>query len=102
RRPVDWLKEAIANHGDIFSADVATWSMVVINHPAYIRHVLVENAKNYADKGPLLAAGELLIGRSLGTLPTGPEWQYHRKLANPAFHREHLDAWAELISSIIR
>ena len=69
---------------------------VLLNHPDYIKHVLVTNHQNYG-KGRLnrQILGPVL-GRGLLT-SEGAFWRRQRRIAAPAFHHKRLAALADIM-----
>ena len=62
--------------------------MYVVNHPDYVREILVANQGNFI-KSRALQRAKILLGEGLLT----SEGQHHlrqRRLVQPAFHRERL------------
>ena len=64
-----------------------------INNPEYIEDVLVNNARKF-HKGPVLQANKGVFGEGLLT-SEGNFWLRQRRLAQPAFHRARIAAYAE-------
>ncbi|WP_394824355.1 cytochrome P450 [Pendulispora albinea] len=85
--------DAAREHGDVVRFDFAPYTYVMLNSPETIKHVLVDNAKNYV-KGVNYKALQLVLGQGLVT-SEGDFWRRQRKLAQPAFHRERLATFVE-------
>src|SRR3954470_15034181 len=72
-------------------------SVYLLTHPDAVEHVLVRNHRNYRKpdffNGPV---GEL-AGEGLVT-SEGDTWRTHRKLIQPAFHRERLAGLGALMA----
>src|SRR5207237_6920893 len=64
-----------------------------INHPAYVRQVLVVDHAKYA-KSRALERARKLLGDGLLTVD-GPDHQRKRRLVQPAFHRAQVHGYAE-------
>ena len=63
----------------------------LLNHPDYIEYVLVRNNRNFIkSKGVRYSLG--FLGEGLLT-SEGSFWRRQRRLAQPAFHREHVSAY---------
>jgi cytochrome P450 len=70
--------------------------MYLVNHPDYVREILVANQGNFI-KSRGLRRAKLLLGEGLLT----SEGQHHlrqRRLVQPAFHRERLAGYASAMS----
>jgi cytochrome P450 len=85
--------ERLAKLGDVASCRVLWLRLYVLNHPEWVKHVLVDNARNYV-KGQALSVARPLLGNGLLTAE-GELWKKNRRLAQPAFHRERLAALVE-------
>jgi len=64
-----------------------------VNHPDYIEEVLVNQARKFI-KGRILRANKGVFGNGLLT-SEGDFWLRQRRLAQPAFHRARIAAYAE-------
>src|ERR1039457_6639387 len=85
RDPVEFLRSGIHDRGDIYRFRLLGLPIVVVNHPDYVRHVLVEGGESY-DKDvilfkivrPVLRQG--LIGNADVEL-----WRRQRRMMAPHF-----------------
>jgi cytochrome P450 len=92
RRRLPFLIESAARHGDIVFFRVGNERIYLFNHPDLIRDVLVTNQKNFTKSRALVRAKKVL-GEGLLT----SEGEFHlrqRRLAQPAFHRDRIAAYA--------
>ncbi len=70
--------------------------MMIITDPDYVKHILQDNNRNYRksfSNEPL----KLLLGKGLIT-SEGDFWRKQRRLIQPAFHRERLAAFAQIMT----
>ena len=70
--------------------------MMIITDPDYVKHILQDNNRNYRksfSNEPL----KLLLGQGLVT-SEGDFWRKQRRLIQPAFHRERLAAFAQIMT----
>ncbi len=67
----------------------------LISHPDYIKHVLVDNQRNYLKQGR--APQRLIFGQSVGMLQ-GAAHRRERRLLQPAFHRTRIAAYGRIMS----
>ncbi|MCK6545934.1 cytochrome P450 [Myxococcota bacterium] len=93
RDPLRIIPELIRAHGDVARIRFFWVDYHVVNHPEGVHRVLVENHKNYV-KSRNYAGLKVLLGQGLLTAE-GEHWRRARKLAQPAFHRERLQGFAE-------
>lgn len=85
-------------YGDIVHYRADAWSMILINHPNYIKHVLQDNPQNYTKAGtPDLLMLKPMLGSGLMT-SEGESWAQQRHLLQPGFHRERIDAFGTLMT----
>ncbi len=89
--PLARVRELRARHGGfVLLGPLGLRSLYLVTDPAAVRHVLLDNYKNYR-KGlnarrlrPVLGTGSLLL--------EGEPWRRRRKLVQPAFHRGKIAA----------
>jgi cytochrome P450 len=94
--PLRFLIKAAREHGDLVYFKVASQNMYLVNHPDYVREILVTNQSNFI-KSRGLQRAKVLLGEGLLT----SEGQLHlrqRRLVQPAFHRERLAGYASAMS----
>jgi cytochrome P450 len=63
----------------------------VINHPDWVRRVLVSNHRNYT-KGVGIERVRVLLGNGLMT-SEGERWRRQRRMLQPGFHRPRIEAF---------
>lgn len=95
--PLRIIPELIRDHGDLARIRFFWVNYHVVNHPDGVRRVLVENHKNYV-KSRNYVGLKVLLGQGLLTAE-GEHWRRERKLAQPAFHRERLQGFADTMIS---
>lgn len=91
--PLGLMSGAIAEHGNVIELKFGPFRYVVVNEPAAVKHVLVDNPKNYT-KSRNYKGLKLILGEGLVT-SEGEHWRRQRKLAQPAFHREKLAGFCD-------
>jgi cytochrome P450 len=85
------------DHGDIAHYHLAGQDMFLLSHPDFVKDVLVTNAAKFF-KGRGFEKAKRLFGEGLLT----SEGEFHtrqRRLAQPAFHRQRIASYGDLISS---
>jgi cytochrome P450 len=91
-----FLVRAAAEHGDIVHFKIGPQHTYLLNDPDYIKDVLVTHNKSFA-KGRGLERAKRILGEGLLT----SEGEFHRRqrrLAQPAFHRQRIAAYADLMA----
>src|ERR1041384_4129129 len=96
RDPLKFLSGIATEHGDIVHFKLGPQDMYLLNNPIYIRDVLVTNSRNF-EKSRGLQMAKKFLGESLLT----SEGEFHRRqrrLAQPAFHRQRINAYGEVMA----
>lgn len=96
RDPLNYFLSITRQYGDIVCYRPAPDTAFLINHPDYIRHVLVDNQRNYSKDTYSNQAFKKAIGEGLINLE-GEAWLRRRRLMQPAFHSDRLAALDEMI-----
>ena len=97
--PLQFLAELQKCYGDIAQFRLATWPIVFISHPDYIKHVLQDNHRNYDKDVLFFQLGRSIAGNGLVTTVGGDGWLRQRRLVQPAFHRQRIAALGTLMTS---
>ncbi|MDQ3855212.1 MAG: cytochrome P450 [Chloroflexota bacterium] len=95
RRPTTYLTRLAREHGDVAEFRVTGQRMVLLNHPDYVRDVLVTHHRSFV-KGRALERAKELLGEGLLT----SEGEFHlrqRRLVQPAFHRQRVAAYGAVM-----
>ena len=95
RGPLPFFQNLAAQYGDISHFKLGPQEAVFLNHPDYIKDVLVTNHQNFI-KGLALQRAKRLLGEGLLT----SEGEFHRRqrrLAQPGFHRARITSYAEVM-----
>ncbi|MEM1123060.1 MAG: cytochrome P450, partial [Bacteroidota bacterium] len=75
--------------GKTYENPVPFVRIIATSEPDFMRHVLQQNHRNYK-KGQSYDVLKLILGNGLVT-SNGQFWQKQRRLAQPAFHKKHLE-----------
>ncbi len=98
--PLDRLAETARTYGDLIRFGLGSQELILLNHPDYLRHVLVTHQDKYA-RTEVLHALRPLLGDGLFT--SDPEtWKAQRHLLQPAFHPRHLDPTVSVVHEEVR
>jgi len=93
--PLEFLTRCAHEYGDIARYRVVQVTSFLLNHPDYIKYVLVDNRRNFV-KGRVLRANRLLLGNGL-TTSEGDFWLQQRRLVQPAFHHQRVEAYGRIM-----
>ena len=87
-----WARE----YGDVFYYRAAWLHVYFLNHPDLIEEVLVRNPRNFR-KDRVVRNSRWFFGEGLLT-NEGDSWLRQRKLSAPAFHRERVSSYAQIMT----
>ncbi len=96
RAPAEFLREAQAEFGDVVRFSFGGKVAHLVSSPAGIRHVLQANSRNYTKNTPGIRRLKAILGEGLIT-SDGDFWRRQRRTMQPAFHRDRLQGFADLI-----
>jgi cytochrome P450 len=96
QNPLDYFTEIFHKYGDVVGMRIGNFRTFVIYHPDMIEEMLVNKARMY-HKGRILQANKFLFGEGLLT-SEGDFWLRQRRLSQPAFHRERINAYAAVMA----
>lgn len=98
--PVRFLSELVSHYGDIVHFNLLTIPLIVINHPEYIKRILLDNYANYDRDVLLYRIVKPVLRNGLLTNIGGESWLRQRRLIQPAFHRQRIAGLGTLITDI--
>ena len=96
RDAVGFLRRAAAEHGDIVHFTFGPQHVYLVNHPDLIHDVLVRYGRSF-QKGRALQRTKIVLGEGLLT-SEGELHKRQRRLAQPAFHRQRIGAYAAVMT----
>jgi len=94
------IGEAHDRHGDIFFCRTGPLRLWSVRDPAVLEHILVRDRNIWRKTGsPAYETLSELLGQGLVTAE-GDAWLKHRRLAQPAFHRERVMGFARTMARL--
>lgn len=96
RDPLSYLQSLAREYGDIVFFRLGPQDVFFLNHPDYVKDVLVTHNQNFK-KGRALQKSKRLLGEGLLT-SEGDFHRRQRRLAQPAFHRQRVASYATLMT----
>ena len=93
--PFGLVTEAARGHGDVILLVNRPVKVYLINHPEYIRDILVTHNKDFV-LGPIRRSMKLALGEGLLT----SEGDFHlnqRRLIQPAFHKQRIEGYGTIM-----
>jgi cytochrome P450 len=94
--PLGFFTTCAHEYGDIVHYRIANVHAYLLSHPDLIEYVLVKNSSNFI-KGRVFRANRILFGNGL-LISEGDFWRRQRRLAQPAFHRDRISAYATIMT----
>lgn len=93
------LLQRCANYGDISHFSILSYDIYVLNHPDFIKQVLVQtNSRSFSknqEKDPM----KVFFGNGLLT-SNGSYWLRQRRLMQPAFHRKLMADYGQIMTAV--
>src|ERR671939_474726 len=97
RAAVEFLQRLARDYGDIVYFRMGPQDAFFLNHPDYVKDVLVTHHQSFM-KGRALQRAKRLLGEGLLT----SEGEFHRRqrrLAQPAFHRQRIASYGAVMTT---
>ncbi|WP_369172888.1 cytochrome P450 [Streptomyces sp. R28] len=105
RNQLGFIQHAAAQ-GDIVRMRLGGIPMVLINHPDYFQHVLVDDHANYDKDNFLYRAVQTVFRGGLVSNPGGESWRVRRRMMQPSFNRgsivDFTSGMTELTGDLLR
>ncbi len=90
--PILLFQHLVEQYGDIVHYKIGWHHIVLLNHPDYIREVLVVQNDNFI-KERTVRRSKMLLGEGMITAE-GAQHRMQRQVAQPAFHRQRIPEYA--------
>jgi cytochrome P450 len=84
---IGFLAAALRANPDIVRIRLLGTPLIMVNHPDYVQHVLVDNHENYNKDTALFRAVRPVLRNGLIGAVGGELWHRQRRLMQPSFHR---------------
>jgi cytochrome P450 len=97
--PIAFNLRLYREYGDLVSYYVGPYIVHQIAHPDYARYVLQENYRNYT-RGVFYGGFKPIMGKGLLTTD-GDDWFYHRRIAQPSFHRPVIQSYLPRMTAAV-
>lgn len=97
RNPLNFFGGLTSEYGDVVCYRSAPDPAVLINHPDFVRHVLLDNNRNYDKATYSNMMFNKVIGEGLLT-SEGEVWRKQRRMMQPAFHHTRLEQLDRMIT----
>ncbi|MTE12570.1 cytochrome P450 [Nocardia aurantiaca] len=83
RDQLDFLSRGLERHGDVFEFRLLGLPMVLVNHPDYIRHILVDNSAGYDKNAVLFKIVRPVLRKGLIANADHELWLRQRRMIAP-------------------
>jgi cytochrome P450 len=96
RDPLKFFTRMAREYGDVVQFRAGPQRIFLLNHPDYVRDILVTHHERF-HKGRALQRAKRLLGEGLLT-SEGDFHRRQRRLAQPAFHRQRVNSYARVMT----
>jgi cytochrome P450 len=93
-----FLLDGRNRYGDVFRHDFGPLHFHLVAHPDHVRHVLLDNQRNYP-RSWYYDRLHVVVGEGLVTTE-GDAWRRLRRIVQPAFHRERIEALVKEMTNV--
>jgi cytochrome P450 len=93
--PIILFQHLAEEYGDIAHYKIGWHHILFLNHPEYVREILVVQNDNFI-KERTVQRTKMLLGKGMIT-SEGAEHRMQRQVAQPAFHRQRIPEYASLM-----
>jgi len=94
--PMDYMASLNQRLGDVVGVPILGNITYFVFHPDGIRHILLDNHRNYHKKTFNYELLYPLVGKGLLT-SNGDFWIRQRRLAQPAFHKQRIEVFTKMM-----
>ncbi len=94
--PLGFLRRMQAEHGDVVGLALGPMKTVLLSHPDYVEDILVTRNRLWLKDRFLQTTLKPVLGEGLLS-SEGDFWRRQRRLSQPAFHRERIASYGEIM-----
>ncbi len=98
KNPIEFLSQSVKNNGPVIKLNLAGKKYFMVQHPEYVKHVLVDHSKIYNKTGYKIVRA--FVGDALVT-SNGAGWVKKRRTISPVFHHQKLEGMVEAMNEEI-
>ena len=95
RDPLGFVTRVSADFGGVVPIRLGPYPTLLITDPAAIEEVLVTRNRDFRKSSAARRVG-VVVGNGL-LLSEGTVWREHRRVVQPAFHHDRVNAWGDLM-----
>jgi cytochrome P450 len=98
RGVLDFFTRCAAEYGDVTTVRFGLKRIILLTHPDHVEQVLVSGTHNFRKRFFGLALNRTLVGNGL-FISEGDFWRRQRRLVQPAFHKDRIAAYGEVMAT---
>lgn len=95
KNPLDFYTICHRQFGDILRYRILNVNVYLLSHPDWIAAAFGGDYHNFT-KGRVMRANRMMLGNGL-IINEGDNWMHQRRLVQPAFHRDRIPAYADVM-----
>ena len=96
RDMLGFFAKSVQDYGDVVSLRLAGFPVCLLNHPDHFEYVLVTNQRNFTKHSFFWRHVTDLFGKGLLT-SEGDFWLRQRRMVQPAFHRDRIASYGQVM-----
>lgn len=96
RDPLRFLRGACERHGDVVDVAIGPLAVTLVSHPDLVEDILVTRSRLFSKDRFLRTSLRPVLGDGLLS-SEGDFWRRQRRLAQPAFHRDRIRAYGDIM-----
>ena len=100
RNPLQFFLNLSRDYGDVVQFRAGFWPAYLVNHPDHIQHDLRDSNRVYSKDTFAYTMTTTVFGESSLFISQGEAWQRMRRLTQPAFHHQRIEAIGEVVTGL--